>query len=534
MFLLQRAGLHDADLVADVGVVGLVVGVQLLRAHDELVVLGVADALDDGDDGGLVHLVGHDDALADLAALARLGARPLGARRGASAAVGGRRSRSGHRCRLTWSSLLTLGLRDLALADVGVDAGDLAADLADLGVVVELAGGVAEAQVERLLLGRAQLVDEVAEVDLGELGRSCCHQKTSSRVMTRALIGSFWIALSRATAACSSFGNESSNSTRPGLDDGDPELGVALAGTHAGLGRLLGDGLVREDVDPDLAATLDGAGHGDTGGLDLAGGEPARLERLDAVLAEGELGAALGHAVGAAAVVLAVCDLAGHQHGSVLPTEVRCLVPVVGPAGDVLFFVEQLLELGIGFLQQRGVSGSAASAGGGPADDTTWRGSPAWPDVSPTAIAASRADLVVALRLVGEDVALVDPHLDADAAAGGAGLAEAVVDVGAQRVQRHATFAVPLGAAHLGAAEATRALDPDAERTGALCVLHGALHRPAEGDAVGELVGDALGDERGVELGGLDLDDVELHLGVAGDLGDAARAARRPGRHDDR
>src|SRR5918999_1410393 len=71
-----------------------------------------------------------------------------------------------------------------------------------------------------------------------------------------------------------------------GLDDGHPALGVALAGAHAGLGRLLGVRLVREDVDPDLAATLDLARHGDTGGLDLAGGEPAVLERLEPVLAE--------------------------------------------------------------------------------------------------------------------------------------------------------------------------------------------------------------------------------------------------------
>jgi hypothetical protein len=72
-------------------------------------------------------------------------------------------------------------------------------------------------------------------------------------------------------------------------------------------------------------------------------------------------------------------------------------------------------------------------------------------------------------------------------------------------VQRHATFAVPLGAAHLGAAEAARALDPDAEGAGLLGVLHGTLHRPAEGDAVDQLVGDTLGDQRSVELGLLDL-----------------------------
>ena len=63
-------------------------------------------------------------------------------------------------------------------------------------------------------------------------------------------------------------------------------------------------------------------------------------------------------------------------------------------------------------------------------------------------------------------------------------------------------------------------LHPDAEGPGLLGVLHGPLHGPAEGDAVGQLVGDALGDQGGVELGLLDLLDVQLHLGVAGDLGE--------------
>src|SRR3954452_9021085 len=67
-------------------------------------------------------------------------------------------------------SLACLCRGDLALADVGVDAGDLLAHRADLGVVVERAGGIAKAQVERLLLGGAQLLDEGFDVELLELG----------------------------------------------------------------------------------------------------------------------------------------------------------------------------------------------------------------------------------------------------------------------------------------------------------------------------------------------------------------------------
>src|SRR3954471_14250455 len=104
-----------------------------------------------------------------------------------------------------------------------------------------------------------------------------------------------------------------------GLDDGDPTFRVALAGAHAGLRRLLRDGLVRIDVDPHLAATLDLAGHGDTCGLDLAVGEPTALERLQAVLAElhGRLGT--GEPADALAVLLAVLDALRGEHYREIP-----------------------------------------------------------------------------------------------------------------------------------------------------------------------------------------------------------------------
>src|SRR5260221_39120 len=65
----------------------------------------------------------------------------------------------------------------------------------------------------------------------------------------------------------------------------------------------------------------------------------------------------------------------------------------------------------------------------------------------------------VALEALGHDLALVDPDLDADPAERRLGLGEAVVDVGAQRVQRHTTLAVLLGARHLGATQAAAAAD---------------------------------------------------------------------------
>src|SRR6185369_16420636 len=66
------------------------------------------------------------------------------------------------------------------------------------------------------------------------------------------------------------------------------------------------------------------------------------------------------------------------------------------------------------------------------------------------------------LFLPRQHLAAEDPDPDADDAVGGAGLGEAVVHVGAQRVQRYPTLAVPLPARDLGAAEPAGRLDADA------------------------------------------------------------------------
>src|SRR5205807_8437732 len=83
---------------------------------------------------------------------------------------------------------------------------------------------------------------------------------------------------------------------------------------------------------------------------------------------------------------------------------------------------------------------------------------PAAPAVAATAAGLRRLRSLdlreVLLEAGGHDLALVDPHLHANAAERGARLIEAVVDVGAQRVERHAAVGVALGASHLRAAEA--------------------------------------------------------------------------------
>src|SRR6478735_4917218 len=103
--------------------------------------------------------------------------------------------------------------------------------------------------------------------------------------------------------------------------------------------------------------------------------------------------------------------------------------------------------------------------------------------------------LVLRHRIVLEDLALEDPYLHAAGAVGRKPGRNPVVDVGAQRVQRHAALAVPFHAGDLGAAEPARAVDADAFRAEPHRRLHGAFHGAAEGHAALELLGDRFGDE---------------------------------------
>src|SRR4051812_48745800 len=136
-----------------------------------------------------------------------------------------------------------------------------------------------------------------------------------------------------------------------------------------------------------------------------------------------------------------------------------------------------------------------------------------------TGIVAFGHLLVLSHRIVLEDFALENPDLDAAGAERGERGRYPVIDVGAQRVQRHPAFAIPLHARDFGAAETARAVDTNAFGAETHRRLHRALHRAAERDAAFKLLRDRFGDQRGVELRLADFDDVDDHIGV-GDTGD--------------
>src|SRR5882672_4443852 len=127
--------------------------------------------------------------------------------------------------------------------------------------------------------------------------------------------------------------------------------------------------------------------------------------------------------------------------------------------------------------------------------------------------------LVLRHRVVLHDLALEDPDLDAAGAVSGERGRDAEVDVGAQRMQRHAALAIPLHARDLGAAEPARAVDADAFRAEPHRRLHGALHGATERDAALELLGDRFSDQLRVKLRLADLEDVDDDIAV-GELGD--------------
>src|SRR5690606_15942264 len=98
------------------------------------------------------------------------------------------------------------------------------------------------------------------------------------------------------------------------LHHGDPFFRGTFPAPHPHFQGLLRHRLGRKDFDPDLSAPPDITGHRNPSGLDLPVGDPARLQGLQTVFAEGHFGAALGPSFHAAPVLLAKLGPLGHQH----------------------------------------------------------------------------------------------------------------------------------------------------------------------------------------------------------------------------
>src|SRR5882672_3591797 len=253
-----------------------------------------------------------------------------------------------------------------------------------------------------------------------------------------------------------------------GLDPRHPQFRRALARTHPHFGRLLRHRHIRENADPDPAGALHVTGQRAAGGFDLTRGDALGRHRLQAELTERQRRTRSRNAVDTALMRLPELRFLWLHHG---------LRPQT-------------------FLFR---SSSVATR--------------------PRSVALGHL-LVLRHRVVLKDFALEDPDLDAAGAERGERGRHAVIDIGAQRVQRHPPFAIPFHAGDFGAAETARAVDTNALGAKTHRRLHRALHRAAERNAALKLLRDRFGDQRGVELRLADFDDVDDDVG-RGDIGNA-------------
>src|SRR5579883_2866376 len=206
-------------------------------------------------------------------------------------------------------ALLLRGLGGLAtaLAEDRLDPGDVAPHAPHLHGILELAARLLETQVEGLLAQADELLlelvralrpeilrDRHGSMLLAEAGDEPGADRQLGRGERHRLDGHL---------ARDAVHLEHDPSR---MDAAAPELGRALAGAHAHLGRLLRDRHVGEDADPHAPHALDVARDRAPRRLDLARGDAARLDRLEPVGAEIERRSARGQALDAALVLLAV------------------------------------------------------------------------------------------------------------------------------------------------------------------------------------------------------------------------------------
>src|ERR1700733_14338514 len=120
----------------------------------------------------------------------------------------------------------------------------------------------------------------------------------------------------------------------------------------------------------------------------------------------------------------------------------------------------------------------------------------------------------IVVPLVVQEVAVVDPDLDADIPLGGVGFRESVVDLGPQSRERNAPLHRAFTAGHFRPAEPAGELNANAQRAR----LHGLVDRPLHGAAEAltflQLVGHLFRNKLGVHFGPGHLHRLDLDMAM--------------------
>ena len=110
------------------------------------------------------------------------------------------------------------------------------------------------------------------------------------------------------------------------------------------------------------------------------------------------------------------------------------------------------------------------------------------------------------------DLTLEYPYLDAADTIGGESRTFAIINLGAQCMQRHAAFTIPFGTRDLCTTKTTGTVDPHALCTKTHGRLHGALHSTTEADTALQLLGNILSNKLGIDFRLADFDDIQANL----------------------
>src|SRR5580704_16626969 len=352
---------------------------------------------------------------------------------------------------------LAIGFPQFTLAKQSLDAGQILARRAQLGDGLGLSGRELKAQPEDLLGQLALPFVQFRRILIAQFLDSLGHQSAPARLTKRVRIGSLWAASSMASCAVARSTPAISNITRPGFTTATQRSGAPLPLPMRVSAGFLVNGL--------------------SGKMRIHSFPPRLMNR---VMATRE-----------ASICRSVIQAGSRAFRPYSPNErslPRQAFPARRPRCCLRYFT--FFGINIVFFPQ-----------------TLWR-------IFRPRLYGHCLRFRLLDSALGNVFPLVNPALHANHAVGGVRLGRAVVNVGAQGLQRQPALQIPFLAGDFRAVQASGNADLDSLAAEAQRGIDGLAHGPAKGDALFELQRDRFGDERGIEFRPVHFLDVDMHFAL--------------------